>query len=177
MGSLSTIRCCCRADRGCIGPFPCCSQTLGKMVDQARYCGIVSSVKLFNSAYSIFTHVCCLRPSNSTAFVYSFKHPSIHLQTLNPIKWSIHLQMTASYHHVQSHSRIQTGVVSQFPYGTVNIKSERNRGRENRTDTDAQRQTQTGHLWTHSELTLSPVRGRPWQKGRSNRRCPSEPDF
>lgn len=86
--------------------------------------------------------------------------------------------VTASCHRIHSHSLIQTESVSQFQNCAVDTRSERKEGIDDQTDTEAERETQNGYsggLAKERELTLAQVRGKPWQKGQSNCRCPSGP--
>lgn len=85
--------------------------------------------------------------------------------------------MTASCHHIHSHSLVPVGVVSQFhTHSTVGQKETGERKQDK--DTEAGRETQTGHSWDHRKtesLTLSRAEDRPWRKGRSSCRCLSGP--
>lgn len=73
--------------------------------------------------------------------------------------------MTASCHRIHSHSLIQTESVSQFQNCAVETRSERKEGIDDQTDTEAERETQSGYSGgpckKERELTLVQVRGKP----------------
>lgn len=72
--------------------------------------------------------------------------------------------VTASCHHIHSHSLIQTESVSQFQNCAVDTRSERKEGIDDQTDTEAERETQNGYsggFEKERELTLAQVRGTP----------------